>query len=292
MGEKKKVLIQLDGDPYPSVFDRIVAVDAGADCVFSYGGVRPDKVRDLVYGAIFTRGPEDLKSTAVFIGGSDVALGEEILGAVRKFFLGPLRVSVLLDGAGANTTAAAAVIVAVRGSPLPGKRALILGSSGPVGRRIATLCARQGARVLVGSRSVERAAEVAAAVRTAVAGSDVNPVATGSGDDLLQALQGVQVVIAAGGPGVCLLPRDARLKAKSLEVAIDLNAVPPEGIEGVKGSDFAKERDGVIAYGAIGVGGLKMKIHKAAVRQLFEANDQVLDLERIFELGSRIESTG
>jgi methylenetetrahydrofolate/methylenetetrahydromethanopterin dehydrogenase (NADP+) len=288
MGDKKKILIQLDGDPHPSVFDRVVAVDAGADCVFSYGGVKPDGVRDLVYGAIFTRGPEDLKSTAIFIGGSDVALGESLLGAVRKSFLGPLRVSVLHDGAGANTTAAAAVIVAGRSAPLRGKRALVLGSSGPVGRRVATLLARQGAHVLVGSRSTERAAEVAATVRTAITGSDVHPVATGVAEDLLQALQGIHVVIAAGGPGVCLLPRDARVKARSLEVAIDLNAVPPEGIEGVKGGDFAKERDGVTAYGAIGVGGLKMKIHKAAVRQLFEANDQVLDVEAVFDLGSRL----
>jgi hypothetical protein len=289
MGEKKKVLIQLDGDAYPSVFDRVVAVDAGADFVFAHGGVRPDSVRDIVYGAIFTRGAEDLKSTAIFIGGSDVTLGEQILGAVRKAFIGPLRVSVLVDGAGANTTAAAAVIVAGRGGVLRGKRALVLGSSGPVGRRVATLLGREGARVLVGSRSVERAAEVAAAVKAVVAGADVHPVATGGGDDLVRALEGVQVVVAAGGPGVCLLPRDARLGAKSLETVIDLNAVPPEGIEGVKGSDFARERDGVIASGAIGVGGLKMRIHKAALRQLFESNDQVLDLEKIFELGSRLE---
>jgi hypothetical protein len=289
MGEKKKILIQLDGDPAPSVFDRVVAVDAGAEHVFSYGGVRPDGVRDLVHGAIFTRGPDDLKSTAVFIGGSDPALGEEILRAVRKTFFGPLRVSVMLDGAGASTTAAAAVIVAARGGPLRGKRALVLGSSGPVGRRVAALLAREGARLLVGSRSLDRAGDVAASVSGAIAGADVHAVATGGEGDLPRALQGVQVVIAAGGPGVCLLPRSARLEAKSLETAIDLNAVPPEGIEGVKAGDFAKEREGVTAYGAIGVGGLKMKIHKAAVRRLFEANDQVLDLQEIFELGSRIE---
>ena len=29
--DKHKILIQLDTDPHPSVFDRIVAVDAGAD---------------------------------------------------------------------------------------------------------------------------------------------------------------------------------------------------------------------------------------------------------------------
>ena len=50
-------------------------------------------------------------------------------------------------------------------------------------------------------------------------------------------------------------------------------------------TDHARERGGVICDGALGVGGVKMKIHKAAVRRLFTANDQVLDAETIFEIG-------
>ena len=85
----------------------MVAIDAGADEVFSYGSVRAEQVRDLVHGAIFTRGPKDLKSTAIFIGGSDVAAGERLLEEVRRHMLPQfgLRVSVLLDANGANTTA-------------------------------------------------------------------------------------------------------------------------------------------------------------------------------------------
>ncbi len=43
-----------------------------------------------------------------------------------------------------------------------------------------------------------------------------------------------------------------------------------------------------ICYGALGVGGTKMKIHKAAIAQLFEANDQVLDAEEILAVGQRL----
>src|SRR5256885_16696589 len=75
----------------------------------SYGGVTADAVRDLVHGAIFTRGPKDLHHTAIFIGGTDMAAGERLLGAVRKAFFGPMRVSVMLDSNGSNTTAVAAV---------------------------------------------------------------------------------------------------------------------------------------------------------------------------------------
>jgi hypothetical protein len=40
----------------------------------------------------------------------------------------------------------------------------------------------------------------------------------------------------------------------------------------------------VICYGALGVGGLKMKIHKRCIARLFETNDAVLDAEAIYEL--------
>ena len=73
--ERRKILIQLDTDAHPSVFDRVVAIDAGADEVFSYGEVEPCQVRNLVHGAIFTRGARHLRFTAIFIGGSDVACG-------------------------------------------------------------------------------------------------------------------------------------------------------------------------------------------------------------------------
>ena len=96
----RKLLLQLDTSTHPSVFDRVVAFDGGADEVMSYGGVTENTVRDLVHGAIFTRGPKDLHHTAIFIGGTDMVVGERLLAAVRKAFFGPLRVSVMLDSNG------------------------------------------------------------------------------------------------------------------------------------------------------------------------------------------------
>ncbi|MHC5539311.1 methylene-tetrahydromethanopterin dehydrogenase N-terminal domain-containing protein, partial [Singulisphaera rosea] len=69
---KPTILIQLDTDPQPSVFDAVVAADAGVDHLFRHAGIRPEAVRDLVYGALFTRGADDLHRTAIFVGGSDV----------------------------------------------------------------------------------------------------------------------------------------------------------------------------------------------------------------------------
>src|SRR4051812_35896067 len=96
-----KILVCFDTDPQPSVFDGVVAVDAGVDHLFRHGGVTAEALRDLVYGAMFTRGPADLKNTAVFIGGSDVEAGEALLAKARKCFFGLMRVSVMLDSNGA-----------------------------------------------------------------------------------------------------------------------------------------------------------------------------------------------
>src|SRR5688572_3265141 len=144
----RKILLHLDSSVSPSVFDRIVAYDAGADEVLSYGGVTADSVRDLVYGAIFTRGPKDLHNTAIFIGGTDMDAGEQMLAAVQKAFFGPLRVSIMLDSNGSNTTAVAAVTKLVQTiGDVRGRRAVVVAGTGPVGTRAAGLLARAGARV-------------------------------------------------------------------------------------------------------------------------------------------------
>ncbi len=287
--DKRKILIQLDGDAHPSVFDRVVAIDAGADELFSYGGVRVEQVRDLIHGAIFTRGPKDLKHTAVFVGGSDVALGERLMQEALQHMLPKfgLRVSILLDANGANTTAAAAVRAAARHLELRGAAALVLAATGPVGQRVVRLLARAGTEVRVASRQQTRSAAVCAAVRARVPDARLEPVSTASPAELTAALTGRTLVIAAGAAGVVLVPKMARAACPGLRVAIDLNAVPPLGVEGVEVTDKGVERDGVLGYGAIGVGDTKMKVHKAAIAQLFEANDRVLDAEEVYELAKQ-----
>ena len=285
--DKRKILIQLDSDPLASVFDRVVAIDAGADELFSYAGVQPRQVQNLVHGAIFTRGPKDLRQTALFIGGSDVAAGEALLQEALTHMLPAfgLRVSVMLDANGANTTAAAAVRAAGKHLDLQSAAALVLGGTGPVGQRVARLLAREGAEVRVASRQAVRAQGVCTAIALRVPGARLQAVGTATPQELAAALAGRSLVIAAGAAGVVLLPEAARRTCPTLKVAIDLNAVPPLGIEGVAVHEKAAERDGVICYGAIGVGESKMKIHKAALARLFERNDQVLDADEIYQIG-------
>jgi len=285
---KPRILLQLDPDVHASVFDAVVAVDAGVEHLLQYRGVTVDQVQGLVHGAMFTRGPQDLKWTAIFVGGTDVAAAEELLRRILKTFFGPFRVSVMMDANGANTTAAAAVIAAGRHVQLKDATALVLAATGPVGQRVVRLLAREGARVRVGSRDVSRAERVCETVRERVDSAVLEPLAT-SGDSLAAALEGVSIVISAGAAGIELLPASMWQKCPTLGVAIDLNAVPPEGIGGVEVTDRGASRNGVACYGAIGVGGTKMKIHSTAVARLFQGNSQVLDAEEIYAIGRELE---
>jgi predicted dinucleotide-binding enzyme len=276
----KRILIQLDCDPQPSTFDAVVAVDAGAEVLLRHGGITPDNVVPLVHGAMFTRGGGDLAATAIFVGGSDVAAAEAVYERIQRTFFGPVRVGVMLDPAGANTTASAAVLAAARHLPLgdgaeSGRlKALVLGGTGPVGQRVARLLARRGAHVVVASRSMPRAVEVhAAAAPTGV---------------FRDALEQAELIVAAGAAGVTLLDAAGRSLARAARVLIDLNAVPPAGIDGVMATDKAKMDGSVVVYGALGVGGTKMKIHRAAIAKLFESNAVTLDAEEMLAIGEAL----
>lgn len=288
---KPKILIQLDSDPHASVFDAVVAVDAGVDHLLQYSAVEPIEVRDLVHGAMFTRGPADLKSTAIFIGGSNVARGEELLKQVTKQFFGPMRVSVLLDANGANTTAAAAVVAAARHLDLKGATATVLAATGPVGQRVVKILAMLGCTVRVVSRDESRAALVCDVLRQSLPEAKLFPMTSEGSGAISRSLVGSQLLIAAGAAGVELVTGEQRKGASDLKVAIDLNAVAPLGIAGIDAMDKGAEKDGQIVYGALGVGGTKMKIHKAAIRQLFESNTSVLDAAEVFAIGQAIEAT-
>jgi threonine dehydrogenase-like Zn-dependent dehydrogenase len=242
-----------------------------------------------VYGAIFTRGPQDLQNTALFLGGSDVARAERMLAAARETFFGPFRTSVMLDPNGSNTTAAAAVLKAVRalGGEPGGRRAAVLAGTGPVGTRVAGLLSRLGVRVLITSRGREHGEAAVRHIRERF-GAEVELAVAHDRAEGERALQGAELLVACGPTGVRLVPRDAWEGHPTLRVAADVNAVPPLGVEGVEVSDDGVERGGARVFGAIAIGNLKMKLHKACIAELFAANDRVLDAEAIYELATTL----
>ena len=112
----------------------------------------------------------------------------------------------------------------------------------------------------------------------------VDSVAMSDPAKLPELLDGVDVLLNSGPAGVQMVPKSAWTGHKTLKIAVDLNAVPPLGIEGVDVNDAGAKRDGITAFGAFGVGNFKTKLHKACVATLFTRNDLVLDAEAIAEV--------
>ncbi|MFK7769206.1 MAG: NADP-dependent methylenetetrahydromethanopterin/methylenetetrahydrofolate dehydrogenase [Mariniblastus sp.] len=291
---KKKILIQFDPDSHSSTFDSVVAIDSGVDHLIPQPNVTVDAIESLVHGAMFTRGPADLKSTALFFGGSDVAKTEALIERAKNCFFGPMRVSILSDPNGSNTTAAAAVLCAQKESELDGKTITVLAGTGPVGQRIAEIIAGPATTgstqttIRICSRGLEKAQTICDRIAQKIGDNltaKLVPTVTSSEDEALQAIAGAEIVFASGAAGIELLPIAWMTGIEKPIVAIDLNAVPPAGIAGVEVMDSGVDRGGTKCYGAIGVGGLKMKIHKRAIHMLFESNDQVLEATEVYELG-------
>lgn len=285
----KRILIQLDGDTQPSSFDSVVAIDAGVDQLLRHSGVRAEGVESLVHGAMFTRGGEDLRQTAIFIGGSDVGQAEAVLRACQQAFFGPVRVSLMLDASGCNTTAAAAVVAAGRHVELQTAKATVLAGTGPVGRRVAQLLCSEGAQVTLTSRDPERAAAACEDIRGQLPSAQLTPQAAGTRAQTQHAVAGANIVVGCGAAGVELIAAETLAGLDTLAAAIDLNAVPPSGLGGIAATDKAKPLGSGVGYGAIGVGGLKMKTHRAAIEQLFTTHDLVLDAWEIYQIARQID---
>ena len=281
----KKILIQLDTDEHPSTFDAIVAHDAGVDVILRYGGIEPDAVQGLVQSAYFTRAPGDA-NLAVWVGGSSVGAGEEVLEAVKKTFFGPFQVSAMLDSNGCNTTACTTVAQLASEIDLKGRRVVIVGA-GAVGLRAAKLLIDEGCDVTVsgipashfGDKPYRRARGLSVAEERDI------PIAEPEDDDALrELLDGATLVLAAGPAGIEVLPESVWKQVDSIEVLADFNAAEPLGIEGTEAQDDFEERDGKRVLGALAIGGPKMKVHKTCVQRLFESSEAILDVDGVYEI--------
>lgn len=285
----KKLLLHLDTDPVASTFDQAVAYDSGVDNIIAYGGATRDNVTQHVHGMIFTRGGKNLKNSAIFIGGSNVAASDLVGKAVKKAFFGPVRVSVMLDPNGSNTTAAAIVRKVLTNYDVKGKNVVILGA-GPVGQRSALYLLKEGAaKVTMTSRSLERSTAITNQMKEAY-GVTVEPGETRSDEAVEKLLADAHVAIAAGPAGVCVIPESALKHSPTLEVIADVNAVPPLGVAGIEVMDNGTEKNGIRYYGAIAIGNFKMKVHRGAIASLFETNDLFLDETTIYDIACKIDN--
>ena len=279
----KKLLYHFDTDPIPSVFDSVVAHDGGADHVTQLSGVNEKNCGPLVEGAIYTRAPKYKKNTAIFVGGSDLIAGQNLFQAVHDEFFQNFRVSVMLDSNGCNTTAAAGVALLNKATNLQGKTAVVLAGTGPVGQRAAVLLAVSGANVRLTSRKQSRSVEACDEMHERF-GVVMTPMHASDDESMEAALDGAHVVFGAAKSGIQLLNAKQWQQHPTLELIADVGTSKVLGFEGIDIMDKDTERYGKHVFGGIGIGALKLKLHRACIAKLFESNDIALDAETIYKI--------
>jgi methylene-tetrahydromethanopterin dehydrogenase len=282
MAGKRRVLHFITPLKNVSPFDVNMAADAGFDLVLPYTDVDLKEVSGLVQDAIFSRAPEDGRHTAVLIGGRDPLLAIDMFEAAKNAMVAPhFEISVMADPSGAFTTAAGMVAVVekhlqVLGQKLEGKQVAVFGATGPVGGIAGLMAAKLGAKVtLVGYDGLQRVS-----ARTDQFGERFGVAllpADGSDERKKEeVLGGTGIVLAAGKAGVQILSKEQLARVANLQVALDVNAVPPSGIEGVDAFADAKPIEGTsaVGFGALAVGNVKFRSEHAMLAAMSDAEQR------------------
>jgi methylene-tetrahydromethanopterin dehydrogenase len=294
--ERPYILHMFTPGPQMSPFDVNMAADAGYQVLVPYCHVTLEGITGLTQDAIFSRGPKGAARTGLFIGGRDVMLADQMLEQARKAMMPPFSVSLCADPSGAYTTAAAMVACtesALRRagqSGLADAQVVLLGGTGPVGRIAAVLCAREGARVALGSRNGE-AAQQAARETGARFGVSLQGASTATAQDLRTALAQADVVMGVAAAGVQVASAEELAGARRLRVAVDINAVPPAGLAGVDAMDDAKPLAGTsaVGIGALAVGNVKYQVqHRLLTRMRESSKPQVVGFAEAFAMAREV----
>jgi methylene-tetrahydromethanopterin dehydrogenase len=293
----KHILHMLTPLKHMSPFDVNMALDAGFDAAIPYTNVTVEDVAGLVQDAIFSRGPEGVKRTGVFIGGKRAMEALDMMDRAKKAMVPPFEISVFADPAGSFTTAAAMVACAKEAlkekfsAGLKGKRVVVFGGTGVVAFASAVIAAMDGASsILVGYDGPERVRRLADEARARF-GVDVS-FADGSTEEQKAALaRDADIIFSAGPAGRRLLTVDQLKEAKNLLIAADVNAVAPAGVEGVGVNDDAKPIKGTnaVGIGALAVGNIKYRTEAGLFKQMIESEKPLyLDFRDAYALAQKL----
>jgi methylene-tetrahydromethanopterin dehydrogenase len=283
--ERKRLLYLVSSDPRVSPFDINMAYDAGFDAVIPYASIDVASVPGLTQDIMFSRGAKGARFSSLFFSGSGVAVAEGMLQAARRTLFPPFLLGLMIDPKGGYTTAAALLgrvgaLCRSKGMGEPGRlKFLVAAGTGGVGKAAAALAARDGAAVIITSRTQVSAAAAAAEVAT-LFGVTVEPRAAPGETELAALAARADVVLATGPAGTQLLSRHSIESLKGPKVLADVNAVPPHGLEGVRPQDDGTEiAPGLFALGAMAVGDLKFKTESSLLKDLLGAETPpVIDL--------------
>jgi methylene-tetrahydromethanopterin dehydrogenase len=293
----RHILHMLTPLKYMSPFDVNMAVDAGFEVLIPYTSVTPSDVAGLVQDAIFSRGPEGVKRTGVFIGGKRAIEALDMMEKAKAAMVPPFEISVFADPAGSFTTAAAMVACANKAlrdkfsTELKGKRIAIYGGTGVVGFASAVIAGLNGAiPTLVGYDGPERVRRLAEESNERFK-ANLHYADGSTEEQKTEILKGSDVVFSAGPAGRQLLTQRQLKEAPDLLVAADVNAVPPAGIAGVGVNDNAAPIEGVkaVGIGALAIGNVKYQTEAGLFKMMIESDKPLyLDFRDAYDLAQKL----
>ena len=290
-----RILIHIDHNPHPRVFDRIMSLDGGADQILAYGDVDPQDVPVLVSGALYSRPREELSRTAILVTGTNDRVIAEMVRQAKRAFFGAYRVSILSECKGGNAVAGATVARIARLVELQGLPALVV-AGGPAGSRVAGLLARAGADATLTVFDEDEAVDRGRFLEETFA-RVVRIVVWKAGEPLDGLLEGVRLLVTAGPPELTLIPRRVWDRAAALELMVDVSGAEPPGIEGLTGEEDGDPVDRpagqpvVRVLGGLAISRSKIEVHREAVRRLFEPEAVVLGTLEIARLAEEVIRT-
>jgi methylene-tetrahydromethanopterin dehydrogenase len=295
--EHPRILHMLTPLKHMSPFDVNMALDAGFDATIPYTNVTVEDVKGLVQDAIFSRGPEGVKRTGMFIAGKRAIEALDMMDRAKQAMVPPFEISVFADPAGSFTTAAAMVACVDKAlkdkfsTGLKGKKVAVFGGTGVVGFASAVIAALGGASpTLIGYDGPDRVRKLAEEsnarfdVEIGYADGSTEPQKT-------ELVRDADIIYSAGPAGRQLLSDDQVRQAKKLLVVTDVNAVPPAGVEGVGVNDNAKPLPGsdAVAIGALAVGNVKYKTEAGLFDQMIKSTKPIyLDFRDAYALAQKL----
>lgn len=293
------LLFFLDTDEKASSFDICMAYDAGFNAVVPYANVTPEDAKKIVHDTIFSRSQKGAKHTCFFIAGKDVEKAEEVLQIVKNAMFPPFEASVIIDPGGAYTTAAAAVakvedaLLFKKLGSLKDKNCAIFGT-GSVGRIIAVLLSRLGCNVTIASINPKRTsgkeyAENVAKLLGSRYGVNVQGVFAPTRAKKVEILQDADVIFCAATRGVRVIEKNLLKELKLMKIIVDVNAVPPLGIEGIKLKDYMREIvPGIFGIGALTIGKLKHALEKEILKEVRSNGKGTYDYNFALQLARKL----
>lgn len=160
----------------------------------------------------------------------------------------PFELSIIIDPRGAYSTAAAVVAKSLELSlikgfgKLEGRSVAVLAGTGPVGQTAARLYASEKANVIVTSRDLQRASEVAAKINEEALSESVRGFQALTPEETEKAVADAEIILSAGAAGTQLLPLNTLKEyGRKCKIVADINAIPPLGVEGLKSTVEGEE---------------------------------------------------